>query len=248
MALGNVLASRFRVLLGRLRFGRPGCWNFDSHLNKDLPVIWAEACAAAGKPPAVLGYSMGGMLALIAQARGIFKATSLILLATPVVFQRVPFYPLLMRTVLNFVGPLGLRRIPLRFAARLLVWFFAGGHPSRIDSGLRLFHALARTAGVDVPVATLAQAAAWVELGRFVDGSGKNDYLGELKKVTVPALFLAGSCDRIAPLSSVKPGFDSVSSTKRELVEIPAGTHLSLANGFPAVAVARRVSEWLAQD
>lgn len=245
-SLGRLLSTDFRLLLGRLRSGRGGPWDFDTHLEQDLAEIWAGACAEFGRPPAVLGYSMGGMLALVAQARGVFQAPALILVATPVVFPAIPFYPALMRTALTLARHLGWRRIPTRLVARILVWFFAGGNPARIDPGLRLFHAFIRGAGVDVPTATLAEATAWVETGRFVDRTGRRDYLEELGRISSPCLFLAGADDRIAPPESVRKGFDAVSSKDRTFGVLPGANHLSLANGEPAAEVARRVQAWSA--
>lgn len=251
--LGRFLTPSFRLLTGRLRWGRatagktghPEDWDFDAHLAEDLPAIWAEACAVAGRPPVVLGYSMGGMLALLAQARGLIAAPALVSLAVPVAFPAIPFYPPLMRRVYDLARRWGWPRIPTRFLGHLVIWLFAGGRPSRIGPGLRLFHAQIRGAGVDVPPATLGQATAWVETGRFCDRTGRQDLLAELAWVTVPTLFLAGSGDRIAPPEVMRRGFETVSSAVRGFQVIAGGDHLNLVNGPLAAEVAGRVTHWL---
>ncbi|NLI76295.1 MAG: alpha/beta hydrolase [Candidatus Riflebacteria bacterium] len=251
--LGRFLEPSCRLLTGRLRWGRPaaggrggsGNWDFDAHLAEDLPAIWAEACAVAGRPPAVLGYSMGGMLALLAQARGLIAAPALVLLAVPVAFPAIAFYPPLMRRVYDLARRWGWPRIPTRLLGRLVIWLFAGGRPSRIGPGLRLFHAQIRGAGVDVPPATLGQATAWVETGRFCDRTGRRDLLSELGGVAVPALFLAGSADRIAPPEVMRRGFETVSSAVRRFEVIAGGDHLNLVNGPLAAEVAMWVTRWL---
>lgn len=225
----------------------PGEWDFDTYLTEDLPIIWAEACAVAGRPPIVLGYSLGGMLALLAQARGLIDAPALVLVATPLLFPAIPFYPPLMRRVYAIARRLGWPRIPTRFLGRLLIWVFAGGRPSRVGPELRLFHAQIQAAGVDVPPALLGQAAAWVETGRWVDRTGRHDYFDELAGVTVPALFIAGGRDRIAPPAVVQRGYEAVASSHRACVVIPDGTHLTLANGPLAGEVAANATRWVAQ-
>ncbi len=251
--LGRFLEPSCRVLTGRWRWGRPasgqrggaGDWDFDTHLAEDLPIIWAEACAAAGRPPAVLGYSMGGMLALLAQARGLIAAPALVALAVPVAFPGIPFYPPVMRRVYDLARRWGWPRIPTRLLGRLVIWVFAGGRPSRIGPGLRLFHAQIRGAGIDVPPATLGQATAWVETGRFCDRTGRRDLLPELGRVTAPTLFLAGSGDRIAPPEVMRRGFETVSAAVREFQVVAGGDHLNLVNGPLAAEVAGRVIRWL---
>lgn len=239
------------TLAGAVEASLPPCppseWDFDTYLAEDLPAIWAEACAAAGQPPIVLGYSMGGMLALLAQARGLIAAPALVLVATPLVFPAIPFYPPLMRRVFTLARRIGLPRIPTRFLGRLLIWLFASGRPSRIGPDLRLFHAQIRAAGVDVPPALLGQATAWVETGRLCDRTGTHDYLDELANVTVPTLFIAGGNDRIAPPAVVRRGFEAVASRHRECLVIPDGNHLTLANGPLAAEVAASVTRWVAE-
>lgn len=225
----------------------PGEWDFDPYLTEDLPIIWAEACAVAGRPPIVLGYSLGGMLALLAQARGLIAAPALVLVATPLLFPAIPFYPPLMRRVYAVARRLGWPRIPTRFLGRLLIWVFAGGRPSQIGPELRLFHAQIRAAGVDVPPALLGQAAAWVGTGRWSDRTGRHDYFDELAGVTVPTLFIAGGRDRIAPPAVVQRGYAAVASSHRACVVIPDGTHLTLANGPLASDVAAAVTRWVGQ-
>lgn len=203
----------------------------------------ATACPA--DRPIVLGYSMGGMLALLAQARGLISAPALVIMASPFWFPNIPFYPELMRRVYYVASKLGLPRIPTRFLGHLAIWYFARGCPSKNDADLRLFHALIRGSGVDIPPALLKQLINWVDTGRLCDRSGQYDYTSELASVTAPTLFIAGENDRIAPPLVVRRAFESVSSSTKEIAVIRRGNHLNLVNGPTAAEVATIVYCWI---
>ncbi len=248
--LGDILSRDFQVFAPELRSGRPPPgqpgWDFDSHLSEEIPPIWEEALRIFGSPPVVLGLSMGGLLVLLAQARGIIKAPTIIALGSPQLFPDVPFYPALMRKVLAVANALGTRRVPIRFLARLVFWFFWKSRSDKDAAGLRLFHHLIRKVGVDVPIETLKQTVAWIDAGRFTDRTGKADYLSELREITVPILAIAGGNDRIAPPATVEPVVRLARSEKKEFVVIPGANHISLCAGDHAAPTAAVVKRWLA--
>ncbi|MBF0502700.1 MAG: alpha/beta hydrolase [Candidatus Riflebacteria bacterium] len=231
--LESRLSSDFFPIRGELTGGRPspGCpgWDFDFHLSVDMPRIWKAALKlTGGRAPFVLGYSMGGMLALFSQARCLIEAPRLMVMGAPFVFSGIPFYPPLMRGTLFVAKLLRFRMIPVRLAAKLifLYQFIASGCNYTAD--LNLFHALIRRVAVDVPIETLDQATRWVTDGRCVDHTGGPAYPDDLACVTAPVLFLAGENDRIVPPASMRPGFDRISSNEKRFEIMPNATHLSL--------------------
>jgi pimeloyl-ACP methyl ester carboxylesterase len=264
--LFQLLSRDFRPFVGELTVGRPGVglarettlasgpggascppgFDFDRHLSHDLPRIWREFQQFAPEGGLVLGYSMGGMLAAAAQACGIFKARRLMLLGSPFTFPGVPFFPALMRFVLRCSGPLGLRRIPIRLAARLLYWYFSYVRREPKNPNLDIFHSLGRTAAADVSRATLAQAVRWVESGRWLNADGTHEYLDDLHKITVPTLLVAGEKDRIAPEVAVLAGYHAISSPHKHFVTIPQARHIDLVAGPCLPQVWKLARSWFA--
>jgi pimeloyl-ACP methyl ester carboxylesterase len=246
--LEKLLSPEFSVFLGTLTSGAipPGRkgWDFDYHLFNDIPRIWQEACRSFGQQPAVLGYSMGGMLAAAAQALGLIDAPRLMFLGSPLDFPAIPFYPPIMNLVLAIAAKIGLRRIPIRLAARILLIVFGFQKRNSGKNDLQIFRVLARKAAVDVPTETLAQAVRWVNTRMFCDSSGKRNYLSELKSIKVPVIFVAGEADRIAPPRSLKVGYEIVSSVHRHFVLIPGATHFELIAGPHLYETAKIAISW----
>jgi len=246
--LARLLSANFTPIPGSLRTGRPvpgrPGWDFDDHLFEDVPRLFAEAERQAGEPPCVLGYSMGGMLALTAQALGLIRAPRLIILGSPFIFPAIPFYPALMRRTLVFADRVGLRMIPIRLLGKLLfleVLLFERRLPA---DELRLFHALVQKTAVDIPVETLRQAVGWVTAGRLLDRSGTRDYFFDLHKVTVPTRFIVGGDDRIAPFDAVRPAYERISSRFKDLVVLPHLSHFGLVGPVGLPQVVSLVESW----
>lgn len=245
--LKKLLEPDFRVMVAELTVGRPSIGeqprDFDSHLHLDLPEIWESACTHFGEKPFVLGYSMGGMLALAGQGLGLIDCPKMMIVAAPFRFNKISFYPPLMKVVLKVASKLGLKRIPIRIFSRLIFWFFAL-QDSGITKSLRVFHILARRAGVDISAETLAQAVLWVQNGKFCDASGEKSYLPFLKTVNVPVLFLAGDRDRVAPPDSVKTGFESIGSPIKKIAIVPKAGHLDFVAGSALHTTANYAKNW----
>ncbi|MBI3039577.1 alpha/beta fold hydrolase [bacterium] len=220
----------FHVQIPHLQTSQEGC-DFDSQLLKDLPEIWNAACVKSQTAPMVLGHSMGGMLALVGQARGIISSPRLLVLGTPVVFQRIPFYPNLMKKILWICTKLSLPLIPLRILARCVFIYFMYGNQGKPSQELRIFHALIRRAAVNVSLQTLAQATSWVDSLRFFNRFRTHDYFQDLKLIKVPVAFVAGENDRIAPIASMKPGYDAVSSEEKRFEVIKGASPSSKTCG-----------------
>jgi pimeloyl-ACP methyl ester carboxylesterase len=254
--LAELLARTHTVLLGDFRSGAPtaACpdWDFDSYVWEDLPIIWQQALAlTGGNPPTILGYSLGGMAALVGQAMNLLAAPRLIALGSPFLFRNLPMYPELMRATLRGAEWLGWRRIPICWLGRLLVLFLdlhAGSSAERLR--LRRFRRLIDGVAMDLPRAMLSQACSWMARGQVVDRAGAVDYRDVLRNISVPVLFLAGEKDRIAPAEAVEAGrvaIDPLALRQTALHVIPGADHITLGCGPERFKTAAAVLQWLAQ-
>lgn len=246
------LAPDFKLIRGHLTSGRPRAgtpgYDFDTHLFEDLPRIWKEACEEAGEKPGVFGYSMGGMMALTAQALGLIDAPRLFMHGSPFCFPDIPFYPPLMRRALPIARSVGLRMLPIRLLGQLLSVYFTTLRSPGASAENRLSRAMTKKCSVDVPTETLAQATRWVTDGRLLNRTGDHDYLEDLGKVTAPVLFTVGDCDRIAPLASIKPAYERVSSPTKRLHIMPGRTHFGLMSPGALPTVAMLVRSWFGES
>jgi pimeloyl-ACP methyl ester carboxylesterase len=62
------------------------------------------------------------------------------------------------------------------------------------------------------------QLRRWTDEDRFLSADGRVDYLALLRKVRQPVLVVAAKIDRMAPLATVKPGYDALGGPKKLLV------------------------------
>ncbi|MBU1108652.1 MAG: alpha/beta hydrolase [Candidatus Riflebacteria bacterium] len=219
-------------------------WDFDFHLNQDMPLIWRQVCNEAGEKPFVFGYSMGGMLAMAAQAQGIIDAPAIVTAGAPFSFPRIPIYPPLMRAWVKIASLTGYRTVPVKLLARLLCIVFAAAAPPERMHDINLFRYLIKTATVNVPVETFIQALNWMRTRNFTDRSGTINYPDHFANIHTPVCLIYGSDDRIAPQRSVDVGYAAVSSPRKAIVGIPGGTHLSMTVGPQAAAISELARAW----
>lgn len=223
-------------------------WDFDFHLEHDMPAIWKQVCNDAGEKPYVLGYSMGGMLAMAAQATGVIDAPAIITAASPFTFGNIPLYPPLMRTWVKISALTGYRTVPVRLLGRMLCSLLAAVTPARQAFDLNLFRFLLKSACVNVPVETFLQALTWAKTKKFSDRTGMNDYLPKLSAVQNSVCFIYGSKDRIAPEQSVEAGYQMVRSKNKALIGIAEGTHMNMTCGENARKIAEITNAWCNKD
>lgn len=219
-------------------------WDFDFHLQHDLPVIWRQVCREAGEKPFVLGYSMGGMLAMAAQATGVIDAPALITAGSPFTFGMIPLYPPLMRTWVRISALTGYRTVPIRLLGRILCAMMAATAPGRAAVDINLFRNLIKTACVNVPVETFLQALTWAKTRKFSDRNGENDYLQKFPAITTPVCLIYGSNDRIAPAHTVEAGYHAASSKNKALIGIQGGTHMNMTVGDNARKISAVADAW----
>lgn len=244
--LGHYLSRYFKVfpISYPLERHRNQPWDFDFHLHCDMPAIWQQVCALTGEKPFVLGYSMGGMLAMAAQSAGIIDAPAIITVASPFNFSFIPLYPPLMRTWVRFSGLTGYRTVPVRLLGRILCAFMASVKSSATMLDLNLFRHLVKTASVNVPLETILQALVWTKTRKFTDRTGKIDYLNRFSEIKTPVCMIYGSKDRIAPRYAVEAGFNAIKSIRKAFMEIAGGTHVNMISGENARKISELADRW----
>ena len=155
---------------------RAGDWSFDDLVELDLPAIVTAACEATGRAPgelAILGHSLGGLVATAALGTGRIPAVrSLVLVAT------APWLPGPGWTTLERA-----RRRAIMAAYRTATELL-GYAPIR-----------ALRAGTSDEARTyVAQLTGWARSGRWTS-LRHLDYLASLSTITVPAWLVAGAGD-----------------------------------------------------
>lgn len=226
-------------------------WDFDFHLHKDMPHIWRWVCQEAGCRPYVFGYSMGGMLAMAAQACGVIDAPGVLTAASPFKYGMIPLYPPLLRTWVKFSALTGYRTVPIKVLGRVLcafLTFFTPGTREKRIADLNLFRYLIKTASVNVPVETFLQTLMWLKKRKFTDRTGKLDYLSLFAAIEAPVCLIYGANDVIAPAETVKAGYEAVSSQKKLMIGIAEGTHMNMCMGAKALQIAEIAAAFCSRE
>jgi len=149
-------------------------WSFDDYVELDLPAALAhvsrEADVAVGEL-AVVGHSLGGLVALAALGTGRVPPVRSLILAATSVWLPGPQGPLARRALMALYDaasrPLGFA--PIRFA---------------------------RFGTDDEPREYVAQLAGWARTGRWTSRTGV-DYMDALAHVDVPVWSVVGAGDRL---------------------------------------------------
>lgn len=206
LTLRSGRGSRSRAEGARMRFA--------AMAQLDLPLAVRAILERTGAPQLdYVAFSMGGML-LYASIGAALPESSLrraVIVGSPGVVGPLPRWLRFVRLVPAWLVP----RVPARFGARaaafLSEWFTTPLHrmimnPENVAAGIT------RIALVDciqdVPGRLLADMMGWAARDGEIRVGGER-VLDRLERVRVPALFVAGSTDRIAPPSSVKCAFEA---------------------------------------
>ncbi len=220
-------------------------WDFDFHLKEELPGIWEEVCKKAGQTPYVLGYSMGGMVAMTAQALGIIDSPGLVAVASPFKFLNIPLYPTLIRYYLKFAGSIGFNVVPVSVAGRILSSLFNLTKDPARQRQIAIFRLYVTRASRTVPVETFMQVMQWIRYGDLRDRTGRTCYVNELKKIDSPTFFICGRKDLVALPSAVRAGYDASGAQKKRFMIIENGNHMNLAYGSKAKFISGEIANWL---
>lgn len=210
-------------------------WSFDEYAERDLPAAAATVARVSGAPALhLLGFSTGALASYAFLTGPRPEGTtiaSLISLGGPATFKR---------TATHVSGRLvrSLRFLRHRFLLRVLAPVSGYWHPSPIQ----LIHnpenmdgATQRRAMVNL-IANfsrneLLQYGDWLVNDVFRSIDHRRDYRAEMPRIDVPALFLAGPRDLLAPPDAVKDAHDLVASTDKRFVILSRAQKFSVNYG-----------------
>lgn len=189
---------------------------FESMAQFDLPEAVARVCELSGEPSIhYVGYSMGGMLLYASLALGTLSDERIrraVLVGSPgKVESPLPAIRLLAR-IPRWLVP----RLPLRLYARALA--FAADF---VETPLHRLLANPRHLGPgsaaraminmveDIPASLAADFARWLAGDGALTLMTGDTVLSGLAQTNIPALFIAGGADRIAPPEAVRAAYDA---------------------------------------
>jgi polyhydroxyalkanoate synthase len=238
-------------------------------VDEVVPTAVREVSAhAGGRPVHVVGWSLGGIFAMLAAATPGLPIASLSVIGSPVDVAKVPLVAPL-RPLLNLTEGRGLVTRAYRAAGGaptpLVRWAFQLSSfqklvtkPLAIASHLDDTDFLAQLEAVDrfTSKMTAYPGRSFGQLyHRFAKGNALasgtveiGDQQVSLSSVSAPVLVFAGATDGIAPVASVKPVVDLLSGARDVRFEIVPGGHLGMLTGRAARRTTWAVlDEWIEQ-
>jgi pimeloyl-ACP methyl ester carboxylesterase len=218
-SLARYLAALGRdVWLPTLRSGHPGILpgydvRFGSMAKLDVPrAVDAVLARTGAKSIDYVGFSMGGMLIYAALDSGVphERVRRLATVGSPAEVRPKMPVPRIVRVVPRYLMP----RVPFRFGARLVAfaieWFETPFH-SWVVNPRNVAKGVTQQALVDciedIPAGVLYDFAQWSSGDGVVRVEGE-PILPKLAHMDMPALFVAGSADALAPPREVKHAFE----------------------------------------
>lgn len=187
---------------------------FEAMARYDLPLAFATIRERTRKPALdYVGFSMGGMLLYAAIGRSVPAASvrRAVIVGSPG-FVAVSRW---LRPLLRLLPRALIPTLRLRLGARAIAfaseWFRTPLH-RMVCNPLNVSPGITRAALVnvieDIPAALHADFTEWASNGGEIRAGGEPALAG-LAEIQTPALFMAGTADRIAPISAVRAAFDA---------------------------------------
>ena len=233
----------------------------ETYVERYLPRALRAALDASGAERAsMVGYCMGGNLALLGLAAQDLPVRSLVTMATPIDFSALPGLAGAIREqeidpdrLIDWTGNVPPQYLSAFFRARKPTADIA--NLARLWEGLwddefvEAHQAMARWAREHVPFpgAAFRQVAdQWLEGNAFMENS---HWLGgrriDLRRVTLPTLSILATRDDLIPPEAAAPIGDVIGSREFELLELEAG-HAGLTTSRKAATTTiPRLQEWL---
>jgi pimeloyl-ACP methyl ester carboxylesterase len=214
----------------RQRYG----WSIDDYGRYDVPAAIAHIQEQTGHPRvAVVGHSMGGMVAAIyASIHGDDDLAALVTVGSPVAFPDGDFHSWMGKTVSRIAQTT--RSVATPSIAR----FMAGWHTLPLHGEAILFTAsnlplhtrrlMLRHIVSPTSRGEFKQIQQMLQAGRLVSADGQTDHTAGLSKVDAPVLAIGGGGDFIVPPERVAPWSEVTGS--EDVTVIMA----SESNGFVA--------------
>jgi pimeloyl-ACP methyl ester carboxylesterase len=196
-------------------------WSFDDYAEKDLPAAAATVIRVSGASKLhLVGFSTGALAcyAWLSDPHRAVEVASLVSIGGAAYFKRLG-------RILSGRLIRSLRFLRHRWFLRVLAPLTGYWHPSPlqvIHNPENLDGAIQRRAIVNMIAnfsrVELLQYSDWIMNDVFRSVDQRRDYRGELSRISVPALFLAGPRDALAAPDAVKETFDAVGSVDKQLV------------------------------
>ncbi len=239
-------------------------------VDEVLPRAIREVSAhAGGRPVHVVGWSLGGIFAMLTAAdQPELPIASLTVVGSPVDVKKVPLVAPV-RPLLNLTAGRGLLTRSYRALGGvpqpLVNWVFTAASaqkvvtkPMAVLTHLDDSDYLAQLEAVDRFMANMIAypGRTFGQLyHRFVKGNSLaagameiGDRTVELSAITAPVLVFAGATDGIAPVAAVRPVLPLLSGSREVRFEIVPGGHLGMLTGRAARGSTWRVmDEWIGQ-
>ncbi|MBI2337135.1 MAG: alpha/beta hydrolase [Deltaproteobacteria bacterium] len=186
-------------------------WNFDDYVLRDLPAVAKKIRQVTGKKQFHwIGHSLGGVMAYAyIQQINPKDLKSLTTIATPVTTSRkIGYirYTFELDRIIKY-----LPHMPYRFMSKIAKLFTEQilNHPQQIviskeNMTPALLEKLLKYGVENVPTALVLQIHDWFRHGHFKSADRKVDYMGSLKKFTMPILMVAGTQDSFTDPDEVK--------------------------------------------
>ncbi|MBN2493309.1 MAG: alpha/beta hydrolase [Deltaproteobacteria bacterium] len=212
-------------------------WQFEDFLHRDMRRVVSFLRERGCSPVHWIGHSMGGMLGVaFAECYGQSDLRSLSLFGTPLRFGRKQWMLKLWGSLVQvhrFVPTLdqekwGRRLLPLMARNRQALQFFLRflANPDNVDTEtiLDIFDKLVTNEAPGI----ILQFSDWVRSGHVRSADRGFDYTDHLHRMTVPALFVCGVDDLMAPPRIIARQIDRLGTRRvRQVV-------LSRKNGYRA--------------
>ncbi len=203
-----------------------GPYNFDTLWRQDLTSAIAYVRERSGGGSIdYIGHSMGGMLGYAYLSQGGQGLNAVVTLASPTRFD----WGGLHATLLERVTRLVIRPdtvLPVTTASSLSAPFLPAlernplqrliFNPKNLSQ--ETLRALARGGSADASGALILQMLDMYRSGRFASADGKIDYRRDMATIRTPVLVVAGKCDRVAYVPSVKDGYRALGGPKEWLI------------------------------
>jgi pimeloyl-ACP methyl ester carboxylesterase len=233
-------------------------WSFDDYAERDLPCAAELVLRGSGADRLhLVGFSTGALAsyAWLTDPHRRTKVASLVSVAGATSFKRLG--KRLSGRIIR-----GIRFLRHRWIFRVLASVSGYVHPTPLQithNPENLDGATLRRAMVNL-IANfsrneLLQYSEWIQRDVFTAIDKRRDYRSELSRITLPALFLAGARDVLAPPDAVKDTFDAVGSTDKQFALLSRAQGKNMNYGHFDLVIGKKapdevfplIAEWLSE-